>query len=402
MGRTKVSSVEDLQQLFIETLIDKTDKVTKISSESILVGIGFGVAKIAQKAVKDIALIESELFPDFGYGKGLDEISQKMGISPRYGVSQSSTYLLLVGDEGTTYQQGVHRFSGRDGLIFDLTEDITIGEIGYTYAKVRSKDLGIKTNVDPLTINEVNPSPVGHNYLINEFAAIGGRDREDDNLFRNRIKESPNIFAQKTLSFLDQALNKINNNVLKTYFQGSGNTGKIKIGVLAQNGISFTSTELDGLLDKIGDNLALTDQKDFNNSLYGIEFVNIEFQPIDISFRILFDNSYNPDEVRKKIQIKMAKKIDYRFWKDSDIIEWDDLLEIVKSVEGIKYVSDKDFFPNSDISIQNNLLPRIRGFRMMDLDGNIISDIQGVLNPVFYPVEADFSFQSTVLAEIPA
>ena len=104
-----------------------------------------------------------------------------------------------------------------------------------------------------------------------------------------------------------------------------------------------------------------------------------------------------------ELYLSWANEIEVRINSfNQDIVEWDDLLEIVKSTDGIKYADDNAFFPSTDVTVLNNLLPRIRGFRMMDLDGNIISDIQGVLNPVFYPEEADFSFQSTVLAEIPA
>lgn len=398
--RTRPTSVEELQQIFVETLINKTNKVTKVSPNSVLSGVSFGVAKIAQKALKDIALIESKLFPDYASGAGLDDIGEKFGIGPRLGASESSTFVLIFADEGTIYQAGVHTFSGNDGIIFDLESDLTISSLGYTYAKVRSTDIGEKTNVDALTINKVNPVPVGHKYIVNEIQASGGRDEEDDKAYRKRIKETPNIFAQKTLSFLDQAFNKINPKVLRTFFEGYNNSGQVVISIATENGIDLIQSELDSLLDGVGENLSLVDLKDLGNSFYGIKLKNISYQPIDISFRVLIDASYNLDEVRKTIQSKMQRLIDFRFWNEGDKVEWDDLLRVVKNTRGVLYVPDTKFTPNSDILTLNNQLPRIRGFRMMDLEGNILTDLQGVLNPVFYPSDPNFKFQSVIINNI--
>ena len=46
---TKVTSIQSLKQMFIEILLNKTDKLTDISNESVLNGIAFGVGKIGQK-----------------------------------------------------------------------------------------------------------------------------------------------------------------------------------------------------------------------------------------------------------------------------------------------------------------------------------------------------------------
>ena len=40
------------------------------------------------------------------------------------------------------------------------------------------------------------------------------------------------------------------------------------------------------------------------------------------------------------------------------------------------------------------------GFQMLDLKGNMIIDLQGNLNPVYYPNIMDFSYQATVLKSL--
>ena len=81
-------------------------------------------------------------------------------------------------------------------------------------------------------------------------------------------------------------------------------------------------------------------------------------------------------------------------------MEWDDLLQIVKEHPNVKYISDTSFFPREDVTIPIGKLPRIRGFILMDLNGNILEDNAGNINPVFYPTQADFSFQQTVLSDL--
>jgi len=59
-------------------------------------------------------------------------------------------------------------------------------------------------------------------------------------------------------------------------------------------------------------------------------------------------------------------------------------LQIVKNVVGVDYVPDEFFSPNTDIELPIGQLPRIRGFIMRDLSGNILFDSGNNLAPIFY------------------
>lgn len=61
------------------------------------------------------------------------------------------------------------------------------------------------------------------------------------------------------------------------------------------------------------------------------------------------------------------------------------MLEVVKTAEGVKYVPDEYFFPYFDEEVPLNMLPRIKGFRMRDLEGNILYDSGSSLSNIFYP-----------------
>lgn len=385
--------------LFLETLLNTTDKVSKIAPNSVLSGIGGGVSKVAGKAEKDIILAVSQLFPDSARGAQLDQVAADNGLATRFGSSGSSTYLLVFADPGTVYNQSTQIFQGQSGIQFEMEDTtFTMNAFGYDYIKVRSLVQGKKTNVEPLTVTKVSPQPVGHKYVVNEVGATGGRDLETDELYRIRIKDGANILARGTLAMLEQKFMSINPKVLKCFYQGITNVGKVRIAIVTQNGVNLSAPELNTLLIDSREYFCFTDNRPFGTQFSGVELVNVEWTPFDISFRLDYDTSFNIDEIRRTIQTKITKYIDFRFF-DSSLhkVEWDNLLEIVKSVQGVKYVPDQFFTPRADIVIDTHQLPRLRGFRIMDLNGNLIQNFSGTLEPVYYPSNPDFSYQQSVL-----
>lgn len=397
---TNILTIQEIKEFVTEVLLNKTNKLSKISDNSGLNGISFGLAKGLQKAYKDIALIESHLFPEYAYSENLDIIAKRQGISSRFGASKSSTYLRIVADPGTIYLKNTNIFKASNGISFELEADLTVGSFGYEYVKIRSLDSGSKTNVEPLTINRVQPQPIGHKYCINEYLTTGGRDIEQDDVFRKRIQEAPNYTASSTLAKLSQVFMKINNDVLKVLYGGIDNTGKIILNIVTQNGIDLTSTEIDDILAQGQEYFSLTEQKLFGNQSSGIILQNITYQPIDIDFRVELFNNVNPDDIRKDIQIQISKYFDFRFWDYTKKVEWDDLLQIIKSTTGVKYVLDSYFIPGYDFYVDRGKLPRLRGFIMRSLDGNIIQNVSGTLNPVYYSNDMNINFQTTVLSTI--
>jgi len=381
---TKVLTISRLKELITEIFYDKQDKVTKVTDNSAINAIFYGTAKVGQKALVDIANVEGQLFPEFATGSLLDNVANRLGVPARFSASGSSTFVRLVGAAGTQYLAATNTFTSTGGVVFELAQNITIPIDGYIYANVNSGDVGKKTNVDPHTITAVTPAPTGHNYVINEFQAIGGADAENDDLFRQRIINYPNLLSESTLEKLNQVFISINNNVLRTIYQGLSTTGKNRLGILTQDGSELSNSELDALLDGVQKFIAVTDLRKFGNNIIGIQLENISFYPIDVDFRIDLVQNTDPDQFRIDVQTKFAREVDYRFWNDGDIVQWDDLLQVVKDAQGARSVPDKRFFPQSDVEIPVGQFPRFRSFIMRDLEGTILVDQSGNLDPVFF------------------
>lgn len=396
---TKIIPIQELKQMFLEIFLNKTDKVNDIGAESVLNGIAYGCGKVGQKCLVNQSIVEGHIFPDTAYGEYLDQLASIRGVAPRFGAAGSSTYVRLIADEGTTYLKDVNSFTSTSGINFSLEEDVVIGVNGYAYAKIRCDQTGLDTNVDPLSINKVNPIPTGHIACTNEYRATGGRDVEDDDLFRQRIKDSINQLARTTLSYLEQVFMKINNNVLRLHKGGIDADGRLNLIVVSVNGQDFTDDEFNEILSRSEEFLSLTELLRTSTD-YALKLNNVDWLPVDVEFRVDIDPAYDQDRVRREIQIQMSKLFDYRFWKYGDKVEWENLLFAAKNVDGVRYVPDTHFYPHADINVPKYRLPRIRGFVLRDLDGNIIEDNGGVLSEVYYPNDIDEAYQASVLTTI--
>ena len=381
------NTIANLKNLWIEMFLNKTDRVSNIADGSVLNGVAYGTAKVAQKAIKDIAIVEAQIFPKSATGEYLDKSAALFGVSPRKEALGSSTYVRVFAEPGTHYKVGT-KFISKNGVQFTVDQPFTVDKSGYGYISVRSVITGSATNVEANSITEVSPRPLTHIECTNEYAAIGGRDYEDDETFRNRIINYNNKLSTDTMEGWTQIFQDLDSRILKVMNVGLGEDGKTHIYLVTQNGSFFTDDELEELLTKATPYFGLT-ELDLQGNTLGIVIENAKWMYVGgeegVDFRVELSPNAVIADVRKNIQIAMTKYLDFRFWEAGKKVEWDDLLEVVKTAEGVKYVPDEYFFPYFDEEVPLNMLPRIKGFRMRDLEGNILYDSGSSLSNIFYP-----------------
>ena len=389
------ATLTNLKNLFIEIFLDKTNKVNNVADGSIVNANAFGVSKLAQKAMKDIAITEAQIFPDSATGEYLDKAAALYGVSPRKGALGSSTYVRVYASPGTVYDE-TNYFINKNGIRFSVDEKLTIGDSGYGYVKVRSVNAGYSTNVPPNSIVNVAPIPTGHIECTNEYYAVGGRDSEDDETFRVRIKNNLNVLSKGTIEYFTQIFQNLDDRVLKVMNVGLDEKGYFVLYIVAQNGIYFTESELETLLNQSQEYFGLS-ELNLNGEVTGIVLKNAEWFYVGsergMDFRLDLVPGYDVATVRKNIQVALTKYLDFRFWEAGQVVEWDDLFDIVKKSEGVKYVPDQYFFPYYDEQVPINQLPRIRGFVMRDANGNILYDSDSTLSPTFYPQDSEDIFR---------
>lgn len=383
---TKIFSIEELKNLFIQELLNKSDgKVSKVSDHSVLNGIAFGFSKVFQKSMKDVALLESELFPEYAFGEYLDKIALRYGISERQKNLGSSVYVKIVANPGSVYLAANCSFISTDGATFSLVENFTVNDNGWGYALLKSDETGSNTNVRANTINRVTGQPAGHLYVNNELPAIGGVDVESDESLLQRIMQNFNNFSFETLDKLTYVFQKINPSVLQVRNIGLNEQGQTVLSVITSTGASLSNDELQVLTDKSLPYMSLHDLYVTNGLSGGPSFVkvqNIEAVPIDLDFRIQLDADVNLVDFKVSCQEAILSLLDF-VSKDITKVEWEDLFSIIRTQTGVIQLPEQYFYagdsslwnsdtPHKDISVPVTKIPRLRMFVVRNIDGSVI------------------------------
>ena len=394
--KTKVSSITELKGIVTEFILNETNKLSKLSVGSIFNAVAYGIAKIGQKALREIAIVESQLFPEYAVGNTLDIVAKRYGIFSRLGANQSSVYIYLYADPGTTYNKNSCSFTSNDGITFVLNNNVTIDSNRYAYALATSVESGEKANVTPLSITSCINAPAGHKFCTNTFAAYGGRNVESDDEFRTRIENVTNSISTKTLDYLAQIALNFNSNILKFVHLGTYQ-GKTKLGIYTQSGSALSDAELTNLAIQMREYLSLSDISE--NLEQRVYFTNVDYAPIDISLKLSYmSDIYSINDIYSAIQKKLISYVDYRYLNTESNISWINLYELIKNTEGVINVNYGDFLVNggqNDVVINKSLLPRFRQMLIYDLDGNSLLNT-GITSymPFIYPNYRDLNYEN--------
>lgn len=400
MPLPQYTPIERLKELHARILFSKTDKVSKITNGSVVNAVIYANAKLSQKALKDISLSAAHLFPDTAHGVYLDTIAAHYGIPARYGPSTSSMYVRLIADPDTQYTAFGHIITSDEGIQFELTEDVTVGPFGFAYGLCRSLTASQSANVTAGSVNGLSSAPTGHTRISNEYAAWGGRDQESDDDFRTRIKDSFNICSTGTYNKLTIALQQFEPTILRIMSHGLNQNGKLRLAVVNRSGVPFSNQELADLRDRAFEYMSLSETNVSYLSNKGVEFVNVEWFPVDISMRVRMDASYDLEAVRARMHASITKLFDPRDWNQSKRVEWDDILQVAKRTLGVEYVSDASFIPRVDLVVPPGMLPRVRMFEMRTLEGDLLYSEADNFSPVDYEQYRDYNFLVTVIQSL--
>lgn len=381
---TKINTIEETKELFLQMLINKSDgKISKVSENSVVDAIAYGIAKICQKEMKDSALIESELFPEYAYDEFLDKVVERSGVVRRQSKQGSSVFVRIIAKPGTQYVAKDCLFSSSTGFLFKLEQDVVVDSTEVMYVELKSLDVGKETNVPAESITQINNPPVGHIACVNEIAATGGLDKESDADLLNRLLQNFNNFSLDTISKMK--------GIAMNYFPLILDIRKIAIidgvpqfGIVTVNGTDLSSSDLLNLRSLVSRYVSLSDfQTTTLNSQPVINFVNLEPQYIDLDFRVDFGTTELVD-FKRLVQLKVTKFLDYNEWKDKKKIEWENFYYIVRDISGVKSLPEQFFVPRVDIEFSQQNYPRLRGLIIRNLKGNVLFSASTKFN-VYYP-----------------
>lgn len=398
---TKIYSLDELKNLFLQELLNRVDgKVSKISDHSVLNGIAYGFARVFQKSMKDVAILESELFPEYAYGEYLDKIAERYGIAERRKHTGSSVFVKLVAESGSVYSAETCRFLSANGTVFVLENDFTVSANGWGYAKLKSLGVGEAMNVEAYSIAKVTGQPSGHQYVINELPATGGVDEESDADLMQRILQSFNSFSFETLEKILAVMQRLNPNVLMVKKLGLTSLNQVRLGVVSVNGVSFTTDELNALCEGCAKYLSLQDivsASGAGSDLAPLVCENLEEEYFDLDFRVDLDTFVKHSDFVVEVQQSISRLFDF-YNRTILKVEWEDVFALIRNLSGVKFIPSESFYfgdnttwsasnPHSDRSVPLTKIPRLRMCVIRDMSGTILSDNNKNVVPYYFGAE---------------
>lgn len=198
-------------------------------------------------------------FPAWSYGAYLDQIAAESGMSRR-GATASAGYLTVTGAENQLIPAGflfaTPSAEGAENVLFEVTEDVTIGSSLSAQVYVQCTQTGTVGNVPAGSITLMAEPMGGIMTITNEEPMTGGTEEEDDDSLRARIQERDlngeisyvgNISDYKRWA---QEVTGVGNVTVVPEWKGAG-TGTVKLIIMDANGQPANPTILNDVYNHI-------------------------------------------------------------------------------------------------------------------------------------------------------
>jgi len=137
----------------------------------------------AWQAVEDVY---NSAFINTSTENNLDRLASNYGLTRNLSSWATGT-IKLTGTPGHTEPAGF-RVETPTGVVFETVEDITLDESGVGSGEIRALEAGTNGNVPAGTITVVTNPNANVTGCTNPEPTTGGRDKESDPVFRNRIE----------------------------------------------------------------------------------------------------------------------------------------------------------------------------------------------------------------------
>ena len=364
---------DELTNTFTRVFLSTNPSITKTSPNSVYTSLAAGIAALAQKTLKEHALIETYLDPDRASGVllGRDEpgtdrlnrIAIQRGVPERQTEGmQSVVWVRIVAEDATIFTED-HVFTGDHGIRFKLADGgFTKGSSPFTYKRLVSEGVGVATNVTAFSINRVESPPVGFSFVINETPSVGGRDAETDDQLRYRIKNFANILSFNTITKIGFLANTANQKIFRVYDLGKNDLGEPSLGVITHNGAPLTPEELTTLSSIVRPQVALSDSN--------LTFVNLEPKSVELEARVQLTPNAVSADVFNRVQlliINFFRELVYR--GEANFLDWVQIYNLVALDPDILSVSSSGFLPNSPIDLSDRRPLQLTRASFLTLDG---------------------------------
>ena len=260
-------------------------------AQDIIGSIAYELANITETELDKIA---DKAFVETAQGDDLDRVGADYGIERREEAA-AIVYLEITGDEFAVINQNVKAVY--NNLVFTVQEYKKINSSGVATVKAKCETMGVIGNVPANTITEFLTDYAGLKTVTNPEPSYDGFNREDDEIYRQRIKDylasdSANCNKEQYETWAREVTG-----VLKAVVKGAEDMGAGNVGVFISAIDATVSEELkQAVLDYIN-------AKQFINATLIVDSLN--YINIDVTANVILKEGYSNIDVMDEFKIKL-------------------------------------------------------------------------------------------------
>ena len=291
-------------------------------AQDIIGSIAYELANITETELDKIA---DKAFVETAQGDDLDRVGADYGIERREEAS-AIVYLEITGDEFAVINQNVKAVY--NNLVFTVQEYKKINSSGVATVKAKCETMGVIGNVQANTITEFLTDYAGLKTVTNPEPSYDGFNREDDEIYRQRIKDylasgSANCNKEQYETWAREVTG-----VLKAVVKGAEDMGAGNVGVFIS---AIDATVSEELKQAVSDYI---NAKQFINATLIVDSLN--YINIDVTANVILKEGYSNIDVMDAFKIKLK---DYLNTVEK-VVSYFKISELLFDCAGVEDVTD--------------------------------------------------------------
>ena len=291
-------------------------------AQDIIGSISYELANIEET---ELNIIANKAFVTTAEGEDLDRVGADYGIERREDAA-AIVYLEITGDEFAIINQNVKAVY--NNLVFTVQEYKKINSSGVALVKAKCETLGTIGNVPANTITQFLTDYAGLKTVNNPEPSYDGFDKEDDSIYRQRIKDylasdSANCNKEQYETWAREVTG-----VLKAVVKGAEDMGAGNVGVFIS---AIDSTVSEDLKKSVYDYI---NEKQFINATLIVDSLN--YININVVANVILKEGYSNIDVMDEFKLKLK---DYLNTVEK-VVSYFKISELLFDCSGVEDVTD--------------------------------------------------------------
>ena len=291
-------------------------------AQDIIGSIAYELANITETELNKIA---DKAFVETAEGEDLDRVGADYGIERRQAAA-AIVNLEITGDEFAVINQNVKAVF--NNLVFTVQEYKKINSSGVATVRAKCETMGTIGNVPANTITEFLTDYAGLKTVTNPEPSYDGFNREDDEIYRQRIKDylasdSANCNKEQYETWAREVTG-----VLKAVVKGAEDMGAGNVGVFISAIDATVSEELKNAV------FNYINEKQFINATLIVDSLN--YIDINVMANVILKEGYSNIDVMDEFKIKLKDYLN----NVEKVVSYFKVSELLFDCAGIEDVTD--------------------------------------------------------------